>query len=360
MAKNYIVYILFLVLVFVFPISLIAADSVKDQLKENGYSSVQDYFETRRTKKTTGIIPESGEEKKTLKEANKIYSDLYDITPAEEKKIPDKIDIYYFPGILSPSFYGLTGLSETITANTLGKGKYRVGAKFQYKSIKKSFGDNIPFKTGEKAEIVSFPISATMGIVDNFEVGFNIPINSWDFNTPYLKPSNEKETSVGDATLLGKFRIPLNKESTTGMALVAGFRMPSGNNKKLDANDSSGQTDFTMLAVMSAKAGLANLHLNLGYTFTGNPGYDDTNYFNDDKAIFRFGADFSKNEDTTVSFELAGEDWGKNGNKLEAIPGVKAMLRPDVSLEMYIPICIHNDEYYGYKFRVSSGITYSF
>jgi hypothetical protein len=322
---------------------------------------VQKYFETRQVKKTTGVLPnETGAQKKAVKEANKIYSDLYSITPAEEKKIPEKINIYYFPGILSPSFCGLTGLSETISANTLGKGKYRVSARVQYRSIKKTFGNTIPFGPGEKADIVSFPISATLGIVDNFEVGFKLPINSWDFNTPYLNPSNQKETSVGDATLLGKFRIPLNKESTTGMSLVAGFRFPSGNSKKLDANASSGQTDFTMLAVISSKVGLANVHLNLGYTFTGNPGYDNKNYFSDDKAIFRCGVDFSKNKNTTISFELAGEDWGKNGNRLEAIPGVKAMVNPNTAIDISLPICIHDDEYYGYKFRVSTGLTYFF
>jgi len=66
MAKKYILYLLLLFFIYSNPSISFGADSVKDQLKENGYSTVQDYFETRRVKKTTGVLPESGAKKKTL------------------------------------------------------------------------------------------------------------------------------------------------------------------------------------------------------------------------------------------------------------------------------------------------------
>ena len=332
------------------------ADSVEEQLNSAGFTDVKKYFETRRVKKTTPVIDGNSKASKTIKEVNKVYSDLYDITPAEEKEIPEKVDIYYFPGLLSPSFYGLTGLSETITANTLGKGKYRVSGRFQYKKITKSFNKTI----SGKADVVSYPVDVTMGIIDNFEIGFSLPINSWDIDAAGIEPKKEKETAVGDPILLGKFRIPLDKKSSTGMALVAGFKFPSGDGKRLEADGSTGQTDFTMMAVMSSKMGLANAHVNIGYTFTGDPEFDDANYFSDDKVIFRFGFDYSRNENITISLEFAGEDSGKNGTKMEIIPGARAMLTKDTMIDVSMPIDVHNSEYYGYKFRLSAGMNYLF
>ncbi|MDD2716343.1 MAG: hypothetical protein PHW04_10690 [Candidatus Wallbacteria bacterium] len=337
------------------------AVSTDDQLKSNGYSDVQKYFDARRVKKENPMIPEAGTNAQAKQEANKIYRDLYEITPAEEKEIPEKRDIYYYPGLIGPSFYGVSGLTETITARTVDKSHYRIGGRFQYRTITKTNGQKIAFGSGEKADVQSFPTAVTIGLVDHFEAGFVLPITSWDINTPYLNPSNEKESAVGDAMLMGKFGIPLNDKNTSGMALCAGFKFPSGNDKRIEADGSTGQTDFTMMAAMSSKAGLANCHINVGYTFTGDPQYSDvTHYWGDDKILFRMGVDFSHNEDVTIGAELATEDWGNNGNKVELIPSVRARFDEDFMVEMAMPVDVHNTEYYGYNFRLSAGLCYIF
>lgn len=344
-----------IILLFFITVNLFST-SLEDQLDYAGFSEVKKYFDMRREKKTSVIIDDDSKVSKTIKEANKLYSDLYDITPVEEKEIPEKVNIYYFPGLLTPSFYGLTGLNETVTSNTIGAGKYRVSWRFQYKRITKKFGKEI----SGKAEVVSYPLNVTMGLVNNFELGFSLPLNIWKVDSNDLVPFNEEDSSIGDPVLFGKFRIPFNKKSTNSMSIVAGFKFPSGNDKILEADGSTGQTDFTMLAVMSAKVGLANAHLNVGYTFTGDPETSDTNYYSDNKVLFRFGFDHSHNENVTISLEFAGEDWGKNGSKMEVIPGAKAKLKDDMILDIAMPIAIDNTQYFGYRFRISAGMSYLF
>lgn len=359
MIKNKTTWMLIIILSSI----LCFGDTVDEQLKKSGYNALREVIEQDKAKsiRYKSIYPE-GDLKEKKAPADEIYGDDYvikDIKDAEEV-FKDKV-IKYYPGLMGNSISGLTGLVNTISARTLKKGEYLIGGKFDYRKIKKSGGNDLDIGDGEKASITSFYVNAAMGVSQNFEIGYTLPVHSFDIKDDVLYPYNDKESGVGDVALRGKFSFPFGNEKGSA-ALGFGIKLPSGNEEKMAPGGVTGESDFEIFGAVSSQFGLLNGHINLMYSFTGNG--DSTTgtpfTFNDDKFTFNVGVDYSRNENITLMFEINGEDWGAYGDRADLIAGIRAKVGKKMRGMIAIPISITNEQYYGYDFKLMAGWSYRF
>jgi hypothetical protein len=254
----------------------------------------------------------------------------------------------------------LTGLINTISARTLKKGQYLIGAKYLYSKIVRSNGDELDLTGGEKADLSSIYINAAMGVSNNFEVGYTLPVHTLEIQDDVLFPYNEKESGVGDVALRGKFSFPFGNEKGSA-AFGFGVKLPSGNDEKLAPAQVTGEPDFEIFGAVSSQFGLINGHVNIGYSFTGN-GDDVTKpfTFNDDRFTFNAGLEYSKNDFITIILEINGEDWGAFGDKADIVAGVRAKMGEKIQGVLAFPISMTNEQYYGYDFKLIMGWDYRF
>ena len=54
--------------------------------------------------------------------------------------------------------------------------------------------------------------------------------------------------------------------------------------------------------------------------------------------------------------EVAGEDWGAEGNKVDIIPGLRYSPTENFSFEVAVPISVTNDQRFGYNYRLVLGL----
>jgi hypothetical protein len=335
-------------------------NQTEEQLKKSGYSSVLGALEESKEKNVRfrSIYPDNTEK---TREADKLYGSDYVI-----KDIADVKDMYkdrvimYYPGVIGNSMMGLTGLTNTIRADSLKKGSYAIGGKYVYSKIQRKNGDDIDFADGEKAEVSSFYVTAAMGVTNNFEIGYSLPVHSFQIKQADLYPYDMDDSGVGDVALRAKFSFPFGNEG--GYAgLGFGVKLPSGNDEKMSPAGVTGEPDIEIIGMASSKFGLINGHVNLIYAFTGNSDTPGTPFtYNDNKFTFNVGLDYSKSDFVTLMLEINAEDWGAYGNRADFVPGVRGRIVDKFNGEIAFPITIHNSQYYGYKFKMIMGLSYQF
>ncbi|MGM0608064.1 MAG: hypothetical protein ACQESP_06575 [Candidatus Muiribacteriota bacterium] len=332
-------------------------DKVSDQLIQSGYSTILKNIEETRTRYKS-IYPD-GQPKEHA--ADNIYGDDYVIKDIDDVDdgFKDKV-IMYYPAVTGNTLRGLTGLVNTIAAGGLKKGEYAIGGKLVMSKIQKSNGDKIDFASGEKADISSFYTTAAMGVSDNFEVGYSLPMSSFTINSSDLYPYDVNESGVGDVALRGKFSFPFgNEDGYAGLGF--GVKLPSGNDEKMSPAGATGEPEIEILALASSKFGLINGHFNLIYSFTGSKDDNNKPYtYNDNRFLFNLGLDYSRNEIVTLMLEITAEDWGAYGNRADFVPGVRAKIDENISAEIAFPISITNEQYYGYNYKMLMGMAYTF
>jgi hypothetical protein len=341
--------------------------SVDEQLKKSGFSQILNTMAEDKAKavRFKSIYPE-GDTSGKVEEADKLYGEDYVIKDVNDMQdaFKDKV-IMYHPTLTGNSILGLTGLINTISAKTLKKGQYAIGGKYVYYKVTKSQDVDIQFDAGEKATFSSFYVNAAMGVSDNFEVGYVLPIHSFEVIDPdndnNLYPYNAKESGAGDVSLRGKFSFPFGNEN--GYAAAGfGIKLPSGNDDKMSPAGATGEPDFEIFGALSSQFGLLNGHMNIMYSFTGNGDNTGPNPFtyNDDKFTFNIGLDYSKSEMVTLMLEINGEDWGAFGDRADLVAGVRAKMGKKMHGLIAFSLGIHNGQYYGYKSKLILGGSYRF
>ncbi|MFW5782162.1 MAG: hypothetical protein ACOCWO_02590 [Candidatus Muiribacteriaceae bacterium] len=349
-----------MIIFLIIPI-LVFGETVSDQLKKSGYEKVMESLEksSQRSIRYKSIYPDGAENKEN--EADKLYGDDYVIRDINEMDdtLKDRV-VMYHPTIEGNSMFGLTGLINTVSAKCLKKGEYSIGGKFSYYKIKKSKDKEIEFGAGEKADANSFFITAAMGVSDNFEIGYVLPVHSYEIIDDNLYPYDEKESGVGDVSLRGKFSFPFGVDRGY-LAAGFGITLPSGNDEKMSPTGVTGEPALEVFGAVSSQFGLINGHINLMYSFTGN-GDDSTKpyHYNDDKFTFNVGLDYSRNEIITLMLEVNGEDWGAYGDRADLVAGVRAKIGERFNAMLGFPLSIHNSQYYGYDFKMIAGGEYKF
>jgi len=305
----------------------------------------------------------TGKKKKKVLTIEELYGDdLYQNAEQSVKPAILRPETTYYPGILSTNLSGSTGLFQLTTAYCLPRGKFAFGTHFVYNTITRQNDKDINFLTGEYAREYYIPITATFGILDNLELGFSFPGQSWKINASELKPSNDSGSGMGDVEMRMKYKLPIQESSKSSLAIGFGTKFPTADKEEMYVMGATGEADYEIFGVLSQALSHANVHINVGYVFTGDPksARAGENLYIDDKFKYNIGVDFSKMDDLTLSFELNGENWGAMGSKLEFTPGIRTLVRDSFVVEAGLPITIFNDEEFGYDFKAIMGATYIF
>ncbi len=288
--------------------------------------------------------------------------DLYQEDKGFVKPVVLREESSYYPGITAPNLKGSTGLFNLTSAYCLPKGKFAFGTHFVYNAITRQNDKDINFLTGEYARQYYIPVTATFGILDSLELGFVFPGQNWTINASELKPTNDSGSGMGDAEMRMKYKLPISTDSKSSLALGFGAKFPTADKETMYVMGATEEADYEIYGVLSQALSHANVHINIGYTFTGDPrsARAGEKIYIDDKFKYDIGVDFSKVEDLTLSFELNGENWGAMGSKLEFTPGVRTVVREAFVVEAGLPITIFNDQEFGYDFKAIMGASYIF
>lgn len=287
---------------------------------------------------------------------------LYTEDDSDIKKIKARDEKLYYPGVLSSCLLGTTGLIYTQTAHTLKKGQFNIGGHIVYNQISKQNDNKITLLSGEYAQQYYFPITATVGALDNFELGFVFPGQSWKIDCSSMRPQKDSGSGMGDINMRMKYKLPMQPESPTSLALGWGVKFPTADKKTMYVMGATGEADYDVFAALSQKLSSANVHINLGYMSTGDPTSSQAGQrlYVDDKFYYNVGADFSKSDDLTLMFELNGENWGAMGTKLDFTPGIRTRINRDLVIDAALPVSFYNDQEFGYNFKFLMGATYTF
>jgi len=309
-----------------------------------------------------GAAAKNGKSTQVLSVDELYGGNLYTEDDSDVKKIRARDEKIYYPGIISSSISGTTGLIFTQSAHTLKKGQFNIGGHIIYNTISKQNDNKISFLNDEYAHQYQFPINVTVGALDNFELGFIFSGQSWKINCSSLRPQNDSGSGMGDIGMKMKYKLPMQPESPTSLAVGWGVKFPTADKKTMYVMGATGEADYDVFAALSQKLSSANVHINLGYTSTGDPRSSQAGQrlFVDDKFIYNLGVDFSKTDDLTLSFELNGENWGAMGTKLDFTPGLRTRVNKDLILDAALPVSFYNDQEYGYNFKFIMGATYMF
>ncbi len=268
----------------------------------------------------------------------------------------------YWPGILAPNLHGSAGLFNTTSAYCLPKGKFAFGTHLVHNTITRYNDKDVNFLSGESARQFYIPATGTFGVMDALELAFVFPGQNWRINASELKPQNDSGSGMGDVKMRMKYKLPVSADAKSALAIGFGAKFPTADKETMYVMGATEEADYEMFGVLSQALTNANVHIDLGYVFTGDPrsARAGEKLYIDDKFRYNLGVDFSRTEDLTVSFELNGENWGAMGSKLEFTPGVRTKVNDEFVVDAALPITIFNDMEYGYDFKAILGASYVF
>ena len=270
-----------------------------------------------------------------------LYSDTMMTAPVEET--PQRV--------LACNMNGNTGLIETVSADVSKAGSFKLGFHTSWFDVEKVYDRTL--SNNESGDMLTIPLYFNYAITDDLEVAYCLPIVDYSIKSRILWKNDISESGVGDSTLGFKYKIFDNPTYLTRGAIGLGFKFPTGND---DKGLGTGETDFTIYTAFTKNFERIVAHLNLGYTMTGDP---NTHYYPDglaDKFFYRIGIEYPHTHNVTVMAEVAGEDWGAEGNKVEVIPGLRYSPTENFSFEVGVPICVTNDQRHGYNYRLVLGL----
>lgn len=268
----------------------------------------------------------------------------------------------YYPGVLGPNIHGSMGLFNLTSAYCLPKGKFSFGTHLVYNPITKYNDKDVNFLGGEYARQFYIPATGTFGVMDALELAFVFPGQNWKINASELKPSNDAGSGMGDVKMRMKYKLPVSADSKSALAMGFGAKFPTADKETMYVMGATEEADYEIFGVLSQALTNANVHIDLGYLFTGDPrsARAGEKLYIDDKFRYNLGVDFSRTEDLTVSFELNGENWGAMGSKLDFTPGVRTKVNDEFMVDAALPISVFNDMEYGYNFKAIMGASYVF
>lgn len=270
-----------------------------------------------------------------------LYSDTMMTVPIEES----------VSRVLACNLTGYTGLIETISADVSKAGSFKMGFHSSWFDIDRVYDRTL--SNNESGDMLTIPLYFNYALTDDLEVVYNIPIVDYQIKSRILWKNDISESGCGDSTLGFKYKVFDNPTYQTRGAIGIGFKFPTGSD---DKGLGTGETDFTIFTAFSKNFERIVGHLNLGYTMTGDP---NTQFYPDglaDKFFYNIGIEYPHTHNVTVMAEVAGEDWGAEGNKVDVIPGIRYSPTENFSFEIAVPIAITNDQRFGYNYRLVLGL----
>ncbi len=270
-----------------------------------------------------------------------LYSDTMMTVPIEE----------CCTRVLACNLTGYTGLIETISADVSKAGSFKMGFHTSWFDIDRVYDRTL--SNNESGDMLTIPLYFNYALTDDLEVVYNIPIVDYTIKSRILWKNDISESGCGDSTLGFKYKVFDNPNYQARGAIGIGFKFPTGSD---DKGLGTGETDFTIFTAFTKNYERIVGHINLGYTMTGDP---NTQFYPDglaDKFFYNVGIEYPHTHNVTVMAEVAGEDWGAEGNKVDIIPGIRYSPTENFSFEVAVPISVTNDQRFGYNYRLVLGL----
>lgn len=315
------------------------------------------------TAKPAGDTGRDAKSKDRVLTIEELYGkNLYQEDEGIVKPVVLREETKYYPGVLGPNLHGSMGLFNLTSAYCMPKGQFAFGTHLVYNPITKYNDKDVNFLGGEYARQFYIPATGTFGVMDALELSFVFPGQNWKINASELKPSNDAGSGMGDVKMRMKYKLPIAADAKSALAMGFGAKFPTADKQTMYVMGATEEADYEIFGVLSQALVNANVHIDLGYIFTGDPrsARAGEKLYIDDKFRYNLGVDFSRTEDLTVSFELNGENWGAMGSKLEFTPGVRTKVNDEMIVDAALPISIFNDMEYGYNFKAIMGASYVF
>ncbi|HNV69778.1 MAG TPA: hypothetical protein PKO06_08780, partial [Candidatus Ozemobacteraceae bacterium] len=254
--------------------------------------------------------------------------------------------------VLACNFSGLTGLSMTTSADISREGSFKMGFHTNWFTLDRVY--DRPLASNESGDLFEAPIFFNYAVTNDLETAIMLPILNYTVKSRILWSRDFRESGVGDTKLSFKYRIFDNGQYQMRGAFGMGFKFPTGSDAK---GLGTGKTDFETFCAFSKNFERIIAHLNLGYVMTGDP---NTQFYPDGLAdifYYNIGLEYPHNNNVTIATEIAGQDWGAEGLKLDVIPTLRYTPTENFCFEVAVPVAVTNDQRYGYNYRVTFGVT---
>jgi hypothetical protein len=154
----------------------------------------------------------------------------------------------------------------------------------------------------EGNEAYSIDIEANYGVINNLDIGVEIPYVFW-------RPSQgDKADTVGDMILKSRLLFLKGREGNPiSLTIQPFFKLPAPENNEdvLMSGLSTGETDFGFLFIATREMSqLLSAHMNMGYTFINKPswGKEYENVFS-----FKVAVEYSADKEIKIVGEVSGE-----------------------------------------------------
>lgn len=154
----------------------------------------------------------------------------------------------------------------------------------------------------EANEAYSIDIEANYGVINNLDIGVEIPYVFW-------RPSqgDKAADTVGDMILKSRLLFLKGREGNPiSLTIQPFFKLPTPENNEdvLMSGLSTGETDFGFLFIATREMSqLLSAHMNMGYTFINKPsGKEYENVFS-----FKVAVEYSADKEIKIVGEVSGE-----------------------------------------------------
>jgi len=183
--------------------------------------------------------------------------------------------LIFFIMATSSSAYGARPLS-TDDAGTVEKGHFEIESGFEY------------VKQNDEEYNLSFVLKH--GVSENLDLGIEIPYKFINFR------ESDDTDGIGDMTITSKYRFLDESGSLPSLSLSFSMKTETGNGEE---SLGTSEVDYGFNGIMSKETGKLNSHLNIGYTFVGEPGKNSFSY--------GWAMECQINENLNILGEITGE-----------------------------------------------------
>ena len=254
--------------------------------------------------------------------------------------------------VLACNFSGLTGLNVTTSADVSREGSFKMGFHTNWFTLDRVY--DRPLASNESGDLFEAPIFFNYAVTNDLEAAVVLPVLNYTIKSRILWSRDFRESGVGDAKMSFKYRIFDNPQYQMRGAFGMGFKFPTGSDAK---GLGTGKTDFEVFTAFSKSFERIIGHLNFGYTMTGDP---NTQFYPDGLAdifYYNIGLEYPHNNNVTIATEIAGQDWGSEGMRIDVIPALRYTPTENFCFEVAVPVSVNNDQRYGYNYRLTFGVT---
>ena len=155
----------------------------------------------------------------------------------------------------------------------------------------------------EGNDAYSIDIEANYGVINNLDIGVEIPYVFWR-----PSQSDKKADTVGDMILKSRLLFLKGREGNPiSLTIQPFFKLPTPENNEdvLMSGLSTGETDFGFLFIATREMSqLLSAHMNMGYTFINKPswGKEYENVFS-----FKVAVEYSADKEIKIVGEVSSE-----------------------------------------------------